>query len=138
MKEWMHILMEIINKVSTAMFNKIFDLYSFINMIFQIWSAQRFLALHLPQVRFYQILSLFLTLHFLPIALKQLIIIIFLIRSLRFGEPEFSLPSRSHNLKAVFFTNWFWKNDSQSTCSLWPWCHLHYSSYPASLWLFIS
>ena len=135
-KEWMYIFMELINKVSTVMFNKIFDLYSFINMIFQIWSAQRFLALHLPQVRFYQILSLFLTLHLPPITLKPLIF--FLIKSLRCGEPEFSLPSRSYNLKAVFFANWFWKNDSQSTCSLWPWSHLHYSSYPASLWLFIS
>ena len=39
--------MELINKVSTAMFNKIFDLYCFISMVFQIWSAQRFLVLHL-------------------------------------------------------------------------------------------
>lgn len=29
----------------------------------------------------------------------------FLIKSLRYGEPEFSLPSRSYNLKAVFFAN---------------------------------
>lgn len=96
--------------------------------------SPKILALHLPQVRFYQILLIVSDSTFSTYSSQMLFF--FLIKSLRFGNQSSPLPSRSHNLKAIFFTNWFWKNDSQSTCSLWPWCHLHYSSYPASLWLF--